>query len=325
MKRYLISLGLVAALAMTSLAYAAEEAAPEATEEAAVEEAAEEEVAEEAGEEMAEFDPSQFVAPPIDIPGEFEIETTQISIPSNGLNLDAILTVPVSDAEKYPMVILTHGFLGDYHDTENMSIALGKNGFASIRMSLAGSGESEGLYQDTTFTTQKEDVINCLEYAKGLDICDTSNLFLAGKSQGGFASANAAIDVEDEINAVCLFFPAFCIPDDFRSGRIMFQEYDTENVPDAVEMFPGYAVGKGMIEEGLAMDVFEHFPVIEKDVLIIHGDADEIVNISYSEKMAELYPSAELIVIPGGGHGFEGDNELKALADMVDFFKAHLQ
>ncbi len=276
---------------------------------------------EEMEEEMEE---SSYEAQALEIPGEYEIETTRIRIPSNGNGLDAILTVPLSQEEKYPMVILTHGFMADYHDTENMAIALGKNGFASIRMSLTGSGESEGLYQDTTFTTQKEDVINVLHYAKELDITDTSHLFLAGKSQGGFASANAAIDVEEEIRAICLFFPAFCIPDDFRSGRVMFSEFDTENVPDSIEMFPGFSVGRGMIEEGLAMDVFTHFPVIEKDVLIIHGDSDSIVPVTYSEQMARLYPSCELVIIEGGDHGFAGDDELRALDTMVKFFQAHL-
>ena len=277
------------------------------------------------GDALEETEFSEYEAPAIEIPGPYEIETTRISVPSNGLNLDAILTVPVTEEKKYPMVILTHGFMGDYHDTENMAIALGKNGFASIRMSLTGSGESEGEYQDTTFSTQKEDVIHVLDYAKQLDITDTENLFLAGKSQGGFASANAAIDVEDEINAICLFFPAFCIPDDFRSGKVMFATFDPNNVPDSIEMFPGFAVGKGMIEEGLAMDVYEHFPVIQKDVLIIHGDCDSIVNVSYSEKMADLYPHAELVIIEGGDHGFVGDDELRALADMVKFFSEHLK
>ncbi|MBQ1492731.1 MAG: alpha/beta fold hydrolase [Blautia sp.] len=283
------------------------------------------EAVEEDGKDLEEIELSQYEALAIEIPGPYEIETTRISVPSNGVSLDAILTVPVTEEEKYPMVILTHGFMADYYDTENMAVALGKNGFASIRMSLEGSGESGGEYQDTTFTTQKEDVINVLHYAKTLDITDTDNLFLAGKSQGAFASANAAIDVEEEIRAICLFSPAFCIPDDFRSGKVMFATFDVNNVPDYIEMFPGFAVGKGMIEEGLAMDVFSYFPVIEKDVLIIHGDSDSIVNVSYSEKMAELYPHAELIIIKGADHGFVGDDELKALDDMVKFFEAHLQ
>ncbi|MBQ1492387.1 MAG: alpha/beta hydrolase, partial [Blautia sp.] len=195
---------------------------------------------------------------------------------------------------------------------------------ASVRVSLTGSGDSEGLYEDTTLTTQKEDILNVLAYVKGLDIADTNNLFLCGKSQGGLGSALAAVDCEEDINALCLWFPAFCIPDDFRGGRVMFTEFDLNDIPEKVEIFENYAVGKAMIEENLAMDPYALVSPFAKDVLIIHGDSDGIVNYSYSEKLNETYANSELVTIEGGDHGFGGDNELYALDQTVKFIQAHL-
>ena len=46
----------------------------------------------------------------------------------------------------------------------------------------------------------------------------------------------------------------------------------------------------------------------EKPVLILHGDRDTMVDISYSERAAESYPDAEFHVLRGAGHGFYGSN-----------------
>ena len=60
-----------------------------------------------------------------------------------------------------------------------------------------------------------------------------------------------------------------------------------------------------------------------KDVLLIHGDADSIVPLSYSQRALEVYPSAELKVISGGGHGFYGENARQVITYMVEYLEAH--
>ena len=264
-------------------------------------------------------------APKADAAASFKTTETEIKVESHGLKLDGRMVVPEDGNAKHPFVVLTHGFTADFHDMDHLAEALGKNGIASVRVSLAGSGDSEGLYENTTLTTQKEDILNVLAYVKGLDIADTDNLFLCGKSQGGLGSALAAVDCKDDINAICLWFPAFCIPDDFRAGRVMFTEFDLNDIPERVEIFPGYAVGKAMIEENLAMDPYALVKGFDKDVLIIHGDKDSIVNYSYSVTLNDTYAHSELVTIKDGDHGFEGQNEEDALARTVAFIKAHLK
>lgn len=63
-------------------------------------------------------------------------------------------------------------------------------------------------------------------------------------------------------------------------------------------------------------------------VRLIHGDADELVDISHSENMyAELQEhdvTADFITIEGGAHGFRGDDALEASAARVEWFNQHL-
>ena len=63
-------------------------------------------------------------------------------------------------------------------------------------------------------------------------------------------------------------------------------------------------------------------------VLLIHGDADELVPLSNSERMNKALTEAgvenRMVVIEGAGHGFRGEDRDRAQAEMVAFFKTHL-
>ena len=63
-------------------------------------------------------------------------------------------------------------------------------------------------------------------------------------------------------------------------------------------------------------------------VLLIHGDADELVPISNSERMhaalTEANVANEMVVIEGAAHGFRGPAAERARQESVTFFTAHL-
>jgi len=63
--------------------------------------------------------------------------------------------------------------------------------------------------------------------------------------------------------------------------------------------------------------------------LLIHGDADELVNISHSVRMQEALKGAgvvsEFVTIAGGDHGFRNpEHRVRAEALMADWFDRHL-
>ena len=265
-----------------------------------------------------------FTSMSVEIEGPYKIEESEVETRRDDVTLRGILTVPVTDAEKLPVAVLTHGFNGGNYDVADIAEALGKNGIASVRFNLTGYGDSDGEYVDVTFTTEKEDVLAALDFAKSLDFADTDNLFLIGKSQGGFDSCLASLDCEDEINALILWYPAICIPDDFHNGRVQFVPFDPENIPETLDFMGMFQVSRAFIEEGMSIDPLKDFTVFRKDVLIIHGTSDFIVNYDYAVELADAYPSAELVTIAGGGHGFSGDGLMKALDATLAFVQEHL-
>lgn len=59
----------------------------------------------------------------------------------------------------------------------------------------------------------------------------------------------------------------------------------------------------------------------EKPVLLMHGDRDGIVPISYAEHAAEVYPDVDYYVISGGGHGFYGNSLDDAFSHIFEYLK----
>jgi acetyl esterase/lipase len=62
--------------------------------------------------------------------------------------------------------------------------------------------------------------------------------------------------------------------------------------------------------------------------LLIHGDADTLVNISHSQNLYKVLQDArvvsEFITIPGAGHGFQGEAATRASAAMLAWFEKTL-
>ena len=59
-------------------------------------------------------------------------------------------------------------------------------------------------------------------------------VLLIGCSQGGFVSALTAARRKEQVSRLALFYPALCIPDDARAGKMIFARFDPRNVPERI-------------------------------------------------------------------------------------------
>lgn len=71
-----------------------------------------------------------------------------------------------------------------------------------------------------------------------------------------------------------------------------------------------------------------HVSADDPPTLLIHGDKDELVPMSNSKIIYEAFQQnkvkTELIIIPGAGHGFQGEDAKRANAAMVAWFEQTL-
>lgn len=95
-----------------------------------------------------------------------------------------------------------------------------------------------------------------------------------------------------------------------------------EDIPDTY-YFMWMEVGRAYFEPLMDYGVYADVSRYPDDVLLIHGDADSIVPLSYSERAEEVYPSAKLKVIEGGGYGFSGADAKETIRYILEYLEEH--
>lgn len=226
------------------------------------------------------------------------------------------------DEERHPAVILSHGYNGCFTDFADDCLFFAENGFIAFSYDFAGGSmrsKSTGRTTDMTLQTEKQDLLTVIEYIRNLENVDANQLFLLGGSQGGLVTALAAEEEAEAIRAITLYYPAFCIPDDWRK-----QYPKGAKIPKTVD-FWGLRLGKGFIESATALDVNEATGKYAKPVLIIHGTNDNIVQLSYAQAAQKNYQNAKLVVLPGEGHGFSPNGAAQARKMVLDYMQKILK
>ncbi len=227
--------------------------------------------------------------------------------------------------EKLPIGIICHGFLANQNMCSKYAKVFAEMGYAAFTFDFIGGsikGKSEGKLSDMSVLTEAEDLEAVIEYAKGLGYTDGGRVTLMGCSQGGFVSALEAVKLRPD--KLILFYPALCIPDDARKGKMMMFEFKPHDIPEEIPAkVPFLKLGAIYPKAVIEMDPYKEISGYNGKVLIIHGNADGIVNISYSKKAEEAYRESgaecRLIEIEGGGHGFDKKHDKTAIAELKKF------
>ena len=207
-------------------------------------------------------------------------------------------------------VIISHGFLGKRSAMAGYAEALAGWGYTAYTFDFIGGGpknDSDGSMTDMSVLTEKEDLLAVMDFVRQDASVNIDSLVLMGCSQGGFVSAMVAAEHPAEIKKLILFYPALCIPDDARSGKMMFFQFDPKQVPDTVSAFFGsLTISRRYIEDAMKLDAFKAIEPYDGEVLIVHGTADRVVNYRYAERAQETYGEhAQLMPIQGADHGFK--------------------
>ena len=235
--------------------------------------------------------------------GAAEKKKTAFEIDSQGCKLRGFILRP-KRMGKLPAAIVSHGFGSCTRDTKKYAQVFVEEGYAAVCFDfcMSGSGKSSGSSLDMSVLTEKTDLLNVLDYVKTLDFVDADRITLAGCSQGGFVSALAAAEREDEIEQLVMYYPALCIPDDARRGQMINAKFDPAHVPEQFRALFVRLSAKYVLDV-MGMDPFREICGFQKPVLIIHGTKDKLVDIRYSRRACEGYQNCRLVEVDGD-HGF---------------------
>lgn len=218
----------------------------------------------------------------------------------------------------YPAVIMCHGYNGVGTDFVKECTYFAQNGYIAYAFDFCGGSgrsRSSGKSTDMTIFTEKEDLVAVFKHIKELSNVDSDHVFLHGGSQGGLVAALAAEELADEVKGLMLYFPAFNIPYDWTN-----MHPDVNKIPEVIPWW-GLDLGREFAVSIHGYKTFEHIGSYSKNVLILYGAKDAIVQRSYMDKAKEVYKNCELIVYPNEGHGFTPAGVDKAKEELLDFMK----
>lgn len=250
----------------------------------------------------------------------------------DGLRIRGMQYVPMDfDVNRrYPAVILSHGFLGNYTSMADFGRDFARAGFVAYTFSFCGSalpGEpevvrSDGTSTDMTISTQVKDLAAVKEYAMQQPYADAGNLILVGVSQGGYVSGLAAAKYGEEVRKLVMIFPALCIPDDARNGKLGGSSYDPRQVPDRIDCGQ-IVLGKVFHEDVADRDPYQELCAYHGPVLILHGREDELVDMAYSVRARECYQDGQcqLSLIDNLGHGYDEKQRNDLFSAIINFYE----
>ncbi|MCD8295074.1 MAG: alpha/beta fold hydrolase [Clostridia bacterium] len=245
----------------------------------------------------------------------------KFSCERDGMTIRGLVFSP--EGENLPIAIISHGFMANYGTTKGYARWFAEHGCMSFCFDFNGGcafGHSGKDRTKMTLYTEVEDLRAVLAYARGLKNTNPDDVTLMGCSQGGFVSAMLAAELKDEIRRLILFYPALCIPDDARAGRMMIMKFDPASIPDTLSFGP-IKLGGDYARTVIDKHFEDMISPYEGPVLICWGTKDGIVAEKYMDGALAAYKNAVLYKIPGGRHGFSKKTDKAALGCLEEFIQ----
>lgn len=258
----------------------------------------------------------------------YDWEERIVTFENEGLMLVNSLVLPRAN-KRCPIILVLNGFAGDRKEVlmpgsneyfwERISRIFAENGLATLRIDFRGSGDSDGEFTMTTFSTQISDAMAAVEF-----ICRKlrrevfwRSIGILGFSQGGLVAASTA-SRDDRVDSVVLWSPVSHAPivyeglltkEGIRQG-LALPEGDTVTLPIYVDgQYVNWDVPLG---KKFFQDIYHIDPVAEINknyrgpLMTICGRLDPI--IWPQPHMSELYlrhhEGFEKMVILDGDHAF---------------------
>jgi len=230
-----------------------------------------------------------------------------------------VLNRPVQAEGRMPIAIVSHGFNGTHHFAQDYFGPLAELGWMTYTFDFpCGSvnSRSDSNTMNMSILDERSDLRAIVNYFRRQPYVDPNRIMLIGESQGGLVSALTAAQMNKEVSHLVLIYPALCIPDNWNSRYPRLTD-----IPDTTRLW-NVPMGRRFFEELHGMDAFRTMKKFQHPVLIIQGDADQVVSMEDSRRAAKTYKNARLHVIPGAGHGFRPKERQEATEQVRQFINA---
>ena len=212
-------------------------------------------------------------------------------------------------------IIFLPGFMSDIEGKKPQAFkkyAIKKKlGFLAVE--YYGHGKSSGKFTDGNISKWSNDARIAIK-----KIVKKNNFIFIGSSMGAWISLNLFKDFRKQIKGLIGIgaAPEFV-------NRIMWKKFNKKIKQEILKKGVcnirhggyEYPITLQFIKDGLKNNILSKKNSISTNIIMIHGEKDEVVPISFSRKVLSLFPNAQkkLIIIKNGDHSLSNQAPLKKI------------
>jgi len=239
----------------------------------------------------------------------------RVSFLSDGLKLAGQLRLPLADSN-VPVLCICHGIPAVPYNPDDTGYAdlatrFTEEGFATLLFNFRGAGLSEGNFDMRGWT---RDLTQAISFVQGVPGIDPSALYVMGFSGGAATALHMAAYDKRVAGVVSCASPADFdgLTNEQALGDCIAKWREINIIRDAAfpEDLDEWQAGFAEVAP------VKHIAAISpRPVLLLHGDADEVVDVSHAHLLSEAAGDpSELVVLPGGLHRLRVDERAMNLA-----------
>ncbi|MFH1173560.1 MAG: alpha/beta fold hydrolase [archaeon] len=227
----------------------------------------------------------------------------------------------VLEGEQLPkkaLVIICHGF-GAHKNLpwkQALSATLLQRKLPSLRFDFSGCGESQGLFEESTYTKQLSDLFSVINWSFEHGY---HQLYLAGHSRAGSVVLRAASERHGICGVIDIAGVAYVEQFDRRLTAAQARELQLTGktaIPLPIRLDGKlFTLTKEFIDDTKTWHLFQTVKHIKCPLLIIHGEKDQSVPLQDSKDLYwEAMCEKVMDVLPGCDHYFRSEQEQQLLA-----------
>lgn len=220
-------------------------------------------------------------------------------------------------------VILCHGMESDKNSEKLVFLGskLAEAGVLALRFDFACSGESTGDFQDITYSGEVEDLKAAFSLVCGRQAGKTA---VFGSSMGGTVAVLFAAREPGVAAVVALAAPVH--PEKF--PRRMLSAAQLQDWRDrGFTQYNGQRLNVSLLEDLERLNVAQSARNVKCPVLILHGDADEVVPVSEAFELRDsLAGPKQLSILSGTDHRISDPVLMKrAVEETLDWLLTYVR
>jgi pimeloyl-ACP methyl ester carboxylesterase len=241
---------------------------------------------------------------------------------SRGDKLSGVLHHPTSGTPR-GAVILCHGMESNKNSEKIVSLgaALASRGILALRFDFSYVGESTGRFEDITYSGEVDDLRAAYALVRNRH---PGKIAILGSSMGGTVALLFAADEPAIAALVTVAAPVH--PEEFPRRTLTPKQID-EWRNRGFTFYHGQRLNVSLLHNLEKINILEAAVRITCPVLIVHGDADDVVPVKEAHELhGHLTNSKKLLILKGGDHRLSDPAIMqRAIAEALDWLAKPVQ